>query len=162
MRRLEVRGELENTYVFFTSDNGYHTGGSATARLDGWGPGKGSVPPPPGQFSLPLDKRQLYEFDIRVPLMVRGPSIKANQTSQVWRRSATLEAELLGLTAVLLSQMLVANIDLGPTILDIAGVDVSKTQMDGVSFRPVMVSSGGPRRRWRPTCRLVCVSRRGR
>lgn len=45
VRRLEVRGELENTYVFFTSDNGYHTGGSATARLDGWGPGKGSVPP---------------------------------------------------------------------------------------------------------------------
>lgn len=28
VRRLEVRGELENTYVFFTSDNGYHTGGS--------------------------------------------------------------------------------------------------------------------------------------
>lgn len=37
----------------------------------------------PGQFSLPLDKRQLYEFDIRVPLMVRGPNIKPNQTSQV-------------------------------------------------------------------------------
>lgn len=58
-----------------------------------------------------------------------------------------LEAELLCLIAVLLSQMLVANIDLGPTILDIAGVDVSKTQMDGVSFRLVMVSSGGPRLR---------------
>lgn len=41
--------------------------------------------PPPGQFSLPLDKRQLYEFDIRVPLMVRGPNIKANQSSQVRR-----------------------------------------------------------------------------
>ncbi|XP_054624412.1 N-acetylglucosamine-6-sulfatase isoform X2 [Dunckerocampus dactyliophorus] len=94
VKRLEVRGELDNTYVFFTSDNGYHT----------------------GQFSLPVDKRQLYEFDIRVPLMVRGPNIKANQTSQV----------------------LVANVDLGPTILDIAGFNVSKTQMDGVSFLPVL------------------------
>ncbi|XP_056878408.1 N-acetylglucosamine-6-sulfatase [Takifugu flavidus] len=94
VKRLEIRGELDNTYIFFTSDNGYHT----------------------GQFSLPLDKRQLYEFDIRVPLMVRGPQIKANQTSQ----------------------MLVANIDLGPTILDIAGIDVNKTQMDGVSFLPIM------------------------
>lgn len=39
--------------------------------------------------------------------------------------------------------MLVANIDLGPTILDIGGIDVAKTQMDGVSFLPVMVSCGG-------------------
>uniref|UniRef100_A0A673B7S6 N-acetylglucosamine-6-sulfatase n=1 Tax=Sphaeramia orbicularis TaxID=375764 RepID=A0A673B7S6_9TELE len=92
--RLEVRGELDNTYIFFTSDNGYHT----------------------GQFSLPLDKRQLYEFDIRVPLMVRGPNIKPNQTSQV----------------------LVANVDLGPTVLDIAGYSVNKTQMDGMSFLPIM------------------------
>ncbi|XP_032446074.1 N-acetylglucosamine-6-sulfatase isoform X1 [Xiphophorus hellerii] len=94
VKRLEIRGELENTYVFFTSDNGYHT----------------------GQFSLPLDKRQLYEFDIRVPLMVRGPNIKPNQTSQ----------------------MPVANVDLGPTILDIAGYYVNKTKMDGMSFLPIM------------------------
>ncbi|XP_054480485.1 N-acetylglucosamine-6-sulfatase [Anoplopoma fimbria] len=94
VKSLEARAELDNTYIFFTSDNGYHT----------------------GQFSLPLDKRQLYEFDIRVPLMVRGPNIKPNQTSQ----------------------MLVANVDLGPTMLDIAGHDVNKTQMDGMSFLPVM------------------------
>lgn len=94
VKRLEVRGELNNTYIFFTSDNGYHT----------------------GQFSLPVDKRQLYEFDIRVPLMVRGPNIKPNQTSQ----------------------MLVANVDLGPTILDIAGYNVNQTQMDGMSFLPIM------------------------
>ncbi|XP_061124723.1 N-acetylglucosamine-6-sulfatase isoform X1 [Syngnathus typhle] len=93
---LEARGELDNTYVFFTSDNGYHT----------------------GQFSLPLDKRQLYEFDIRVPLMVRGPNIKAGQSSQ----------------------FLVANVDLGPTMLDLAGINVSKTEMDGASFLPVLVS----------------------
>lgn len=38
---------------------------------------------PSGQFSLPIDKRQLYEFDIRVPLMVRGPGIQAKQTLPV-------------------------------------------------------------------------------
>lgn len=38
-------------------------------------------------------------------------------------------------------QMLVANVDLGPTILDIAGYNVNKTQMDGMSFLPVMVRS---------------------
>ncbi|XP_053544167.1 N-acetylglucosamine-6-sulfatase isoform X2 [Ictalurus punctatus] len=95
VKKLEARGDLENTYILFTSDNGYHT----------------------GQFSLPMDKRQLYEFDIRVPLLVRGPNIKPNQTSP----------------------LLVANIDLGPTILDMAGYDVNKTQMDGMSFLPVMI-----------------------
>ncbi|MBN3296974.1 GNS sulfatase, partial [Amia calva] len=72
-----------------------------------------------GQFSLPIDKRQLYEFDIRVPLMVRGPGIKPNQT---------LQGPVL-------------NIDLGPTFLDIAGVDVSRTTMDGQSFLPLMAPS---------------------
>lgn len=35
--------------------------------------------------------------------------------------------------------MLVVNVDLGPTILDIAGFDINKTQMDGMSFLPLMV-----------------------
>ncbi|XP_067247619.1 N-acetylglucosamine-6-sulfatase isoform X2 [Chanodichthys erythropterus] len=98
VKKLEVRGELSNTYVIFTSDNGYHT----------------------GQFSLPMDKRQLYEFDIRVPLLVRGPDIKPNQTSS----------------------LLVANVDLGPTVLDIAGYNVNETKMDGMSFLPIMIGKG--------------------
>uniref|UniRef100_A0A3B5A153 N-acetylglucosamine-6-sulfatase n=1 Tax=Stegastes partitus TaxID=144197 RepID=A0A3B5A153_9TELE len=61
VKKLDSMKELDNTYIFYTSDNGYHT----------------------GQFSLPIDKRQLYEFDIRIPLMVRGPGIKPNQTLQV-------------------------------------------------------------------------------
>ncbi|NP_001080261.1 glucosamine (N-acetyl)-6-sulfatase S homeolog [Xenopus laevis] len=97
LKQLEVRGELDNTFIFFTSDNGYHT----------------------GQFSLPIDKRQLYEFDIKVPLLVRGPGIKPNQ----------------------ITKSLVANIDLGPTILDIAGYDLNKTQMDGMSFLPLMINN---------------------
>ncbi|KAM9841775.1 glucosamine (N-acetyl)-6-sulfatase (Sanfilippo disease IIID), b [Aulostomus maculatus] len=97
VKKLDSIKELDNTYVFYTSDNGYHT----------------------GQFSLPIDKRQLYEFDIRVPLMVRGPGIMPN---------LTLQAPVL-------------NIDLAPTILDISGINVSAVNMDGQSFLPQMAPS---------------------
>lgn len=97
IQKLKDIGELNNTYVFYTSDNGYHT----------------------GQFSLPIDKRQLYEFDIRTPLLVRGPGIKPN---------STVKAPVL-------------NIDLAPTILDISGVDLSKVNVDGQSFLSQMAPS---------------------
>lgn len=90
VKKLEELKELNNTYIFYTSDNGYHT----------------------GQFSLPIDKRQLYDFDIRIPLMVRGPGIKPQQT--------------------LLAPVL--NIDLAPTFLDISGLNLSFVNMDGQSF----------------------------
>ena len=53
---LRDTGELDNTYVVFTSDNGYHAG---QHRL--------LMPP----------KRLAYEEDIRVPLIVRGPGVTA-------------------------------------------------------------------------------------
>nr|XP_033803923.1 N-acetylglucosamine-6-sulfatase [Geotrypetes seraphini] len=97
INKLKDEKILDNTYIFYTSDNGYHT----------------------GQFSLPVDKRQMYEFDIRVPLLVRGPGIKPNQTNKEP----------------------VLNIDLGPTFLDIAGINVSQTNMDGLSMLPLLLTS---------------------
>lgn len=44
---------LENTFIVFTSDNGYHL----------------------GQWAMPFDKRLPYDTDIRVPLVVRGPNV---------------------------------------------------------------------------------------
>jgi len=52
---LKSAGQLDNTYIFFGSDNGFHLGNH---RLD-----TGKVAP--------------YEVDIRVPMVVRGPGVPA-------------------------------------------------------------------------------------
>jgi arylsulfatase A-like enzyme len=56
---LKSTGELSNTYIFFTSDNGYKTG---EHRLFG--------------------KWTAYEEDIRVPLLVRGPGVPSGRNLQ--------------------------------------------------------------------------------
>ena len=55
---LRESGELQNTYIFFTSDNGFHLG---THRLT-------------------TGKWTAYEEDIRVPLIVRGPGVAEGLT----------------------------------------------------------------------------------
>jgi hypothetical protein len=78
LNRLERSGQLNNTYVIYSSDNGFHI----------------------GQHRLPPGKSTSYEEDIRVPFFVRGPGIKPGQTdSQVTTHIdfAPTIFELLGL-----------------------------------------------------------------
>ena len=50
---LKAKGELGNTVLIYTSDNGYFH----------------------GEHRIPKDKRRIYEESIRVPLLMRGPGI---------------------------------------------------------------------------------------
>lgn len=52
---LQSNGQLEDTWVVFTSDNGYHQ----------------------GQHRLNAGKNTAYEEDLRVPLIIRGPGVPA-------------------------------------------------------------------------------------
>ncbi|WP_433225127.1 sulfatase family protein [Microtetraspora malaysiensis] len=55
---LEQSGQLANTYIFFTSDNGFHL----------------------GQHRLHPGKTTPFEEDIRIPMVVRGPGITPGST----------------------------------------------------------------------------------
>jgi N-acetylglucosamine-6-sulfatase len=57
---LSARGELANTYIVFTSDNGYHL----------------------GEHRIPRGKNTLYEESIRLPGIVRGPGVPAGLTRE--------------------------------------------------------------------------------
>lgn len=54
-RALRRSGVARNTYLVFTSDNGYHL----------------------GEHGLPAGKRTAFDSDIRVPLVVTGPDVPA-------------------------------------------------------------------------------------
>ncbi|CAI7611209.1 unnamed protein product [Penicillium manginii] len=61
VEKLEKAGELDNTYIFFSTDNGYHL----------------------GQHRMQPGKTCGYETDIHIPLIVRGPGIPENQVIDV-------------------------------------------------------------------------------
>ncbi|MDQ3643207.1 MAG: sulfatase [Actinomycetota bacterium] len=89
--QLRRSGVYENTYIVFTSDNGFLQ----------------------GEHRVRSGKMLPYDPSVRVPLLISGPGIARGRTSQ----------ELVG------------NIDLAPTLLDIADGRSGKT-MDGRSLLP--------------------------
>jgi N-acetylglucosamine-6-sulfatase len=98
---LRETGQLENTYVIYTSDNGFHL----------------------GEHRLPLGKDTVYEEDIRVPMVMRGPGV--------------LEKGRIDALAL--------NIDLAPTVAEIAGIDAPDF-VDGRSLLPLLDDRDRP---WR-------------
>lgn len=90
---LEEEGLAGSTMVIYMGDNGFLF----------------------GEHGL-IDKRQMYEESIKVPLLVRCPDL--------------VEANIK------VPQM-VQNIDIGPTVLELAGIK-TPSQMNGRSFTPLL------------------------
>ena len=91
---LQKYNVLDNTYIIFTSDHGYHL----------------------GQFRVAQTKHLPYDYDLRVPFFIRGPHINP-------------------LTK---SSKLVSNIDILPTILDIANIKYDINAYDGISMKNIL------------------------
>jgi N-acetylglucosamine-6-sulfatase len=102
LKALQETGQLDNTVIVFTSDNGYFY----------------------GEHGLSVERRLAYEESIRMPLLIRYPkAIKAG----------TARDELA------------LNIDLAPTLLELAGVNVPGA-IEGRSLAPLLK---GKRTEWR-------------
>jgi len=92
---LKRAGLADNTVILFTSDNGYFLGERGFA-----------------------DKWYIYEYSIRVPLIVHDPRAAKSRRNQVIAHMAL-------------------NVDLAPTLLDLAGVSVPKI-LQGRSLVPLL------------------------
>jgi N-acetylglucosamine-6-sulfatase len=101
VRTLTQRGQLQDTVIVYTSDNGYLL----------------------GEHRLFLEKIWPYEESIRVPLVIRTP----------WATTAALDSHL------------VLNIDLAPTIAELAGIRPAGP-VDGASLVPLLQGRDPP---WR-------------
>jgi arylsulfatase A-like enzyme len=75
VERLEELGILENTYIIYTSDNGYHI----------------------GQHRLPPGKTCGIEEDINVPLIIRGPHVPENHVTEIVTTHTDIAPTLFGL-----------------------------------------------------------------
>jgi N-acetylglucosamine-6-sulfatase len=93
VRTLRATKQLDDTYIVFASDNGFHL----------------------GQHRMPAGKQTPYDTDIRVPLVVRGPGVRAG--ARVTR--------------------LAGNTDLAPTFEAMAGVR-APSFTDGRSLLPLL------------------------
>jgi N-acetylglucosamine-6-sulfatase len=102
IKTLDEMGELENTVIIYSSDNGYFM----------------------GEHTF-LDKRLAYENSMRVPMIIRYP-------------------KLITKNSIVKEQCL--NIDIAPTILDLAGVK-KPSYMQGESM--VKLISGKKDKSWR-------------
>jgi N-acetylglucosamine-6-sulfatase len=95
---LEKTGQLDNTIILFTSDNGFRI---------------------PGADRINSDKRTAHEESMRIPFIVRYPRLIKPGSE---------------------SGQMILNIDLLPTLLDLAEADIPE-HIQGSSFRPLLAGT---------------------
>jgi len=69
-----------------------------------------------GEFNMLMDKRHVYEWNTKIHLLARGPGIPIGST---WSQPAT-------------------QVDMAPTFLTLAGIDVHPERFDGKSLVPLL------------------------
>lgn len=76
--RLDQYGVLENTYIIYTTDNGYHI----------------------GQHRLQPGKECSFEEDINIPLIIRGPDVPHNLVTEIVTTHTDLAPTILDIARI--------------------------------------------------------------
>lgn len=93
INKITDLGVLDNTYIFYSTDNGYHI----------------------GQHRLQPSKQCQYKEDVNIPLLVRGPGVAKNISTN----------------------LVSSHTDMAPTFLQLAGA----TLQDNFDGSPIAVSA---------------------
>tara|TARA_B110001452_G_scaffold234810_1_gene213318 strand:- start:85 stop:1779 length:1695 start_codon:yes stop_codon:yes gene_type:complete len=88
-------GAFDSTYFLVTSDHGYNL----------------------GQHRLPSCKLNVYDHDIRIPMLIAGPGVRPGAFAHIG-----------------------SNVDVAPTLLDLAGLPEA-ADMDGTSIAPLLIDA---------------------
>lgn len=73
VKRLDDAGELENTWIFYSTDNGFHV----------------------GQHRMQPGKQSPYEEDLNIPMIVRGPGVPRGVSTDIITSHADLAPTFL-------------------------------------------------------------------
>lgn len=76
--RVDELGISDNTYIVYTSDNGFHV----------------------GQHRMPPGKSTAYEDDINIPMIIRGPGVRTGVTKETVSTHTDLAPTLLQLAGI--------------------------------------------------------------
>lgn len=103
MSRLKNYGVLDNTYIVYSSDNGFHI----------------------GQHRLQPGKSCGYEEDVNIPLVIRGPGVAANYSTDIVTTHTDLAPTFLDLLNIPLRE------EFDGKVIPITKADIERTHKQG-------------------------------
>lgn len=117
--RLTKAGQLDNTYIIYATDNGYHI----------------------GQHRLQPGKQCAFEEDINIPLIIRGPGVPEGFVTE----SVTTHTDLAPTVMRLAGAELREDFDGAPIPLsgdELSGAPASRPELVNVEMWGIIMSEG--------------------
>ena len=107
VKRLEYYGILDDTYIFYSTDNGFHI----------------------GQHRLQPSKQCPYQEDVNIPMIVRGPGVAVNRVTDIITTHTDLTPTFLSLAGAPLAGVKALD-DFDGAVMPITSSEVDQVEKD--------------------------------